>query len=234
MTGQPTPLKVMCALAIRQAFDQVIVPDLAAAGIILEIDWNPTTVIMKTIEGGGRADALVIMTEAMDELSAQGIIDPASRFEVVQSRVGIAVPKGAPHPDISTTSAFRQTLLNARSVAYSQAGASGIHFRNVLDQLGIAETIKAKATVIPAGFTAEKLLTGEADIAVQQISELMTVPDVDIVGRFPEEVQKASRLAGALFADTPNRAAAEKFLNTLRSERAIEAYRSTGLDIVPR
>lgn len=234
MTGQPTPLKVMCALAIRQAFDQVIVPDLAAAGVMLEIDWNPTTVIMKTIEGGGRADALVIMTEAMDELSAQGIIDPASRFEVVQSRVGIAVPKGAPHPDISTTSAFKQTLLKARSVAYSQAGASGIHFRNVLDQLGIAETIKAKATVIPAGFTAEKLLTGEADIAVQQISELMTVPNVDIVGRFPEEVQKASRLAGALFADTPNRAAAEKFLDTLRSERAIKAYRSTGLDVVPR
>jgi molybdate transport system substrate-binding protein len=234
MASQPTPLKVMCALAIRQAFDQVIVPDLAAAGVTLEIDWNPTTVIMKTIEGGGRADALVIMTEAMDELAAQGIIDPASRFEVVQSRVGIAVPNGAPHPDISTVAAFKQTLLGARSVAYSQAGASGIHFRNVLDQLGIADAIKAKATVIPAGFTAEKLVTGEADIAVQQISELMTVPGVEIVGRFPEEVQKASRLAGAIFTGTPNRAAARQFLDVLRSERAIEAYRSTGLDLVPR
>ena len=234
MADQSTHLKVMCALAIRQAFDQVIVPDLAAAGVTLEIDWNPTTVIMKTIASGGRADALVIMTEAMDELAAQGIIDPASRFEVVQSRVGIAVPKGAPHPDIATVDAFRQTLLNARSIAYSQAGASGIHFRNVLDQLGIADAIKARATVIPAGFTAEKLLTGEADLAVQQISELMTVPTVEIVGRFPEAVQKASRLAGALFTDTPNRAAARQFLDALRSERAIEAYRSTGLDLVPR
>jgi molybdate transport system substrate-binding protein len=189
---------------------------------------------MKTIAGGGRADALVIMTESMDELAAQGLIDPASRFEVVQSRVGIAVPKGAPHPDISTVEAFKQTLLAARSVAYSQAGASGIHFRNVLDQLGIADAIKAKATVIPAGFTAEKLVTGEADIAVQQISELMTVPGVEIVGRFPEEVQKASRLAGAIFTGTQSRAAAQKFLDALRSARAIEAYRSTGLDLVPR
>jgi molybdate transport system substrate-binding protein len=90
----------------------------------------------------------------------------------------------------------------------------------------------AKATVIPAGFTAEKLVTGEADIAVQQISELMTVPTVEIDGRFPDEVQKASRLAGALFADTPSRAAARRFLDTLRSARAIEAYRSTGLDVV--
>lgn len=234
MAGQSTPLKVMCALAIRQAFDQAIVPDLAAAGVTLEIDWNPTTVIMKTIEGGGRADALVIMTESMDVLAAQGLIDPASRFEVVQSRVGIAVPNGAPHPDISSVEAFKQTLLGARSVAYSQAGASGIHFRNVLDQLGIADAIKAKATVIPAGFTAEKLMTGEADIAVQQISELMTVPGVEIVGRFPEAVQKASRLAAAMFAETPQRAAAHRFLDTLRSERAIEAYRSTGLDVVSR
>ena len=71
-------------------------------------------------------------------------------------------------------------------------------------------------------------------MAVQQISELMTVPDVDIVGRFPEEVQKASRLAGAMFTGTQNSAAAQKFLDALRSERAIEAYRSTGLDLVPR
>ncbi len=234
MADQSNPLKVMCALAIRQAFDQVIVPDLAAAGLKLEIDWNPTTVIMKTIEAGGRADALVIMTESMDTLAAQGLIDPASRFEVVQSRVGIAVPKGAPHPDISSVDAFKQTLLHARSVAYSQAGASGIHFRTVLDQLGIADAIKAKATVIPAGFTAEKLVTGEADIAVQQISELMTVPDVEIVGRFPEAVQKASRLAAALFTDTPNRAGTLQFLDALRSDRAIESYRSTGLDLVPR
>ncbi|MBS0531680.1 MAG: substrate-binding domain-containing protein [Proteobacteria bacterium] len=234
MAGQSTPLKVMCALAIRQAFDQIIVPDLAAAGVTLEIDWNPTTVIMTTIEAGGRADALVIMTEAMDILAARGLVDPASRFEVVQSRVGIAVPRGAPHPDISSVDALKQTLLNARSVAYSQAGASGIHFRTVLDQLGIADAIKAKATVIPAGFTAEKLVTGEADIAVQQISELMTVRNVEIVGRFPDAVQKASRLAAALFTDTPNRAGARQFLDALRSDRAIEAYRSTGLDLVPR
>jgi ABC-type molybdate transport system substrate-binding protein len=127
MADQSTHLKVMCALAIRQAFDQVIVPDLAAAGVNLEIDWNPTTVIMKTIASGGRADALVIMTEAMDELAAQGIIDPTSRFEVVQSRVGIAVPKGAPHPDIATVDAFgRHCSMPARSPIRRPARAASI------------------------------------------------------------------------------------------------------------
>lgn len=232
MADQSPALKVMCALAVREAFDRVIVPDLAAAGLSLDIDWNPTTVIMKKIADGVRPDALVIMTEAMDNLAAQHLIDPASRFTVVQSRVGIAVPKGAPRPDISTVDAFKRTLLNARSIAYSQAGASGIHFRNVLDKLGIADAIKAKATVIPAGFTAEKLVTGEADIAVQQISELMTVPAADIVGPFPDEVQKASVFAAAAVVGTPHRDAVGRFLDALHSERALDAYRTTGLDLI--
>lgn len=232
MADQLPALKVMCALAVREAFDRVIVPDLAAAGLPLDIDWNPTTVIMKKIADGARPNALVIMTEAMDELAARRLIDPASRFTVVQSRVGLAVLKGAPRPDISTVESFKRTLLAARSVAYSQAGASGIHFRNVLDKLGIADAIKAKATVIPAGFTAEKLVSGEADIAVQQISELMAVPAADIVGPFPDEMQKASVFAAAAVIGTPRRDAVDRFLDTLRSKRALDAYRITGLDLI--
>lgn len=219
MAAQSRPLKLLCALAVREAFDRDIVPALKAGGLTLDINWNPTTVIMKLIADGQRADALIVMTEAMDRLAAQGIVDPATRFNVVQTRVGIAVPRGAPHPDISTVDAFKTALLNARSVAYSQAGASGIHFRAVMDQLGISDAIKAKATVIPAGFTAEKLVTGEADIAVQQISELMSIPGVEIVGRFPDEVQKASTLSAALFSGTSRRADGERFLAMLRSDQ---------------
>src|SRR6185437_11142847 len=100
-----------------------------------------------------------------------------------------AVKAGAAHPDIATEAALGAALLGARSVAYSRLGASGIYFAQLIEQLGIASEVNARATIIPAGFTAEKLLTGEADLAVQQISELMQVGGIEVVGPIPHDLQ---------------------------------------------
>jgi len=115
------------------------------------------------------------------------------------------VARGAPRPDLSTADTFRQVLPDARSAALSHGGASGSYFAGLIEQLGIAETIRAKATVIPAGFTAEKLVSGEADLAIQQVSELMVVDGIDIVGPFPAEVQATMRFAAATAAGSPAR-----------------------------
>jgi molybdate transport system substrate-binding protein len=144
------------------------------------------------------------------------------------------VPKGALHPDISTPEAFTSALLNARSVAYSKAGASGIYFEAMMARLGITDAINARATVIPAGFTAEKLTTGEADIAVQQLSELLVVPGIEIVGPFPGALQNVTHFSAAIMRDAVNREGAERFLAMLTEERAVAAYRASGLDPVSR
>jgi molybdate transport system substrate-binding protein len=226
-------LRVMSALAVRGAFEGGIVAAFeAASGIKVAIDWSPTTVIMSKVAAGERADALVLIVEAMDRLVAEGAVDPATRVELAHSRLGLAVPRGAAHPDVSTVEAFTKTLLAARSVAFSRGGASGIYFGKLIEKLGIADAIRAKATIIPAGFTAEKLVSGEADIAVQQVSELMVVPGVEIVGRFPEEVQEVSSFSAAVMRDAENKAAAERFLSTLNGEQAAAAYRASGLDPV--
>ncbi len=230
-TDGSSQLKLMCALAVRAPFDKVIVPDFEAGGPSVVITWNPTTVIMKHIAEGQRADAVLLISDSMDALAEQGIVDPATRVEVVESRLGVAVAGGAPHPDITSADAFRQSLLDARSVAYSQGGASGIYFKALIERLGITAAINAKATIIPAGFTAEKLTTGEADIAIQQISELLVVPGIEIVGPFPAALQKVTAISGAIFKDAPNKAAAQRFLGTLLSDRAVAAYRDTGLDL---
>jgi molybdate transport system substrate-binding protein len=224
-------LHLMCALAVRGAFEGGIVPAFeAATGTKVTIDWSPTTVIMTKVEAGERADALVLIVNAMDKLVAQGKVDPATRVEVAHSRLGVAVARGAARPDISSVESFKQALLSARSVAFSKGGASGIYFAKLIEKLGIADAIRAKATMIPAGFTAEKLVTGEADLAVQQVSELMVVPGVDIVGRFPEEVQEVSSFSAAAMRDAANRGAAERFLATLNTEKAAAAYRASGVD----
>jgi molybdate transport system substrate-binding protein len=196
----------------------------------VEVEWMPTTVIMAKVAAGARADVLVVIADAMDRLVQRGAVDPDSRVEVAHSRLGLAVPQGADHPDIGTVAAFTRALLAARSVAYSKAGASGIYFEKLIETLGIADAVKAKATVIPAGFTAEKLLTGEADLAVQQMSELMVVPTVEVVGKFPEAVQQVSSFSAAVMRGTANKAAAGSFVASLIGEQAAAAYRASGVD----
>lgn len=225
-------LNLMCALAIRAPFDDVVVPDFEARGNAVAIAWQPTTVIMKAVADGKRADAVVVIDSAMDTLLADGVVDPQTRTEVVVSRLGLAVPAGAPHPDIASPEAFKNALLGARSIAFSQAGASGIYFRTLIERMGIADAITAKATVIPAGFTAEKLVTGEADLAVQQISELLVVPGIEVIGAFPDEYQSLSAFSAAVFKDAANPALARDFLLAVRSDRAFAAYRRCGLDPV--
>ncbi|MCK8786233.1 substrate-binding domain-containing protein [Roseomonas sp. NAR14] len=233
MDGNGPVLTLMCALVVRGAFDQAILPAFeAATGCRFAIDWSPTAVVMERIAAGARPDLVLVTDEAAARLAAQGLVDPADRRDVVVSRIGLAVRAGAPHPDIATPEACIRALLAARSVAYSRTGASGIHFAAVIRQLGIAEAIDARATVIPAGFTAERLASGEADLAVQQVSELRAVPGVEIVGPLPPPLGKAATFAAAIMRAAADRALAGRFLAALQGPEAEAAYRASGLDPV--
>ncbi|HYI84675.1 MAG TPA: substrate-binding domain-containing protein [Acetobacteraceae bacterium] len=224
-------LRLISSLAVRAPFDAAIVPNFEVeTGCKVEVDWLPTAMIMEKLAAGERAEVLIVVAASIDKLAEQGLVEPASRIDLVDSSVGLAVRAGAPHPDISTLDAFKRALVEARSVAYSRAGASGIHFETVLERLGIADAVRSKATVIPAGFTAEKLVSGEADLAVQQVSELMVVPGIEVIGRFPEPVEAVTTFSAAIMRDAANRPPAERFLATLRNERAAAAYRAAGLD----
>ncbi|MBY0255455.1 MAG: substrate-binding domain-containing protein, partial [Methylobacterium organophilum] len=212
MANERPETRLKCALVVRGAFDAHVVPAFEAAGGRTTIHWAPTTVIMKTLSEGETADAVLVLSDAMDRLVAEGRVEPESRVDVVRSRYGIAVKAGAPHPDIATVEALKRTLVAARSVAYSRTGASGIYFAGLLPRLGLAEAVNAKATIIPQGFTAEKLVSGEADIAVQQISELMVVPGIEVVGPLPDPVQEMTTFAAAILRGATDRDGAARFL----------------------
>ena len=138
---------------------------------------------------------------------------------------------GGPKPDIGSVEALKATLLAARCVAYSKIGASGIYFAALLQRLGIAEQVNASALVVPSGFTAEGLVSGEADLAVQQISELLVVSGIDVVGPLPPEVQTVATFSGGLLTDRPEAAA---LLTFLASAEAASALRASGLEPPPR
>jgi molybdate transport system substrate-binding protein len=136
---------------------------------------------------------------------------------------------GAPHPGIATEAAFRASLLAARSVAYSKIGASGIYFASLIERLGIAVEINAKAT-ITSGFTAERLITGEADLAVQQISELKQVDGIEVVGPIPLSLQTPAVFSAGRMAASQNVAQADTLLRYLASSEVAPVLLETGLE----
>ena len=223
-------VRVMSGLALEVAVNRWLKPQFEAeTGLVLEMDWRPTAAIMKSIEAGERADMVIAISDSMDRLVTSGIVRAETRSPLADAVLGVGVASGAPRPDVSTLEAFKAAMVGARGVAYSQAGASGIYFAKLIDQLGIGDAVRAKGVTIPMGFTGEKVVSGEAELAIQQVSELMTVAGIDVAGPFPPEIQVASRFDAAVFTEAANAEGARRLLALLTSPAADTAYRNGGL-----
>ena len=186
--------------------------------------------LLERLRAGEAADVVILTREGLDEVAREGRVAAESCVDLARSWVGIAVKAGAAHPDISTEAALRTALLGARSVAYSRLGASGILFAKLIERLGIASEINAKAQIIQQGFTAEKLVTGEADLAVQQISELKQVGGIEVVGPIPRALQTPAVFSAGRMAATKTPAEADRLLRFLASPEVAPALRESGLE----
>jgi molybdate transport system substrate-binding protein len=222
-------VRLLSTLALRGALMQLAEQYQAARGVALDADFAPTVGLLKRLREGEKADVLILTREGLDELVAESAVVASSRINLARSYVGLAVKAGDPHPDISTESALVAALLAARSVSYSRIGASGIYFAELIQRLGIAAEINAKATVT-AGFTAERLMTGEADLAVQQLSELKQVAGVELVGPIPLGLQTAAIFTGGRMASSENAAQADALLRYLASPEVAPVLRESGLE----
>lgn len=228
-TIEAPPVRIMSALAVIATVNDKVLPAFAREGWHAEMIWDPTAALMQRIAAGETADAILAIDWALDELAARQAIDTATRRPIAQVTVGVAVRAGAPKPDISSVEALKQTLLAVPSLVYSRAGASGIYFEKLIDRLGIGEAIRAKALVIPRGLTGERLAAGEVELAIQQVSELMVVAGIDLVGPLPREANATTNFSAAVFADTPNRIGASQFISALVTAEARADYIRTGL-----
>jgi molybdate transport system substrate-binding protein len=224
-----TSLTVMSTLAVELALQSALLPAWRESGRDVEMEWSPTGVLIDRVRAGERGDVLIAIDGPIAELVEEGVLRAGSVRPLARASFGLGVKRGAPRPDISTPERFEQALVSARSVAYSLTGASGIHFQDVMERLDIAGTVGAQATTIQAGFTADKVLAGEADLAVQQVSELMSIDGIDVVGPFPEPYQKHTDFSAAIFADSDAPELAEAFLDHLSDETAAEVYARSGL-----
>ena len=188
--------------------------------------------IPNRLQRGEAADVVIMVGYALDELIKQGKVIPGSRVELADSRIGMVVREGAPKPDIGSVDALKQTLLHARSIAYSDS-ASGVYIeRELFKRLGIEDQVKSKAKMVPKIPVASVVANGDYEVGFQQVSELLPVAGATFVGKIPESVQSVTRYAAGIPVGAQHPQEARALLDYLASPNAQSAVRSTGLDSV--
>jgi molybdate transport system substrate-binding protein len=189
--------------------------------------------LRKRVEGGEKADVLVAPDAVMDALAKSNHVVTDSRRDLARTAVGVAVREGAPKPDISTVDAFKRAVLEAKSIVYldpASGATSGIHVANVLKQLGLADTIKDKVVLWKGGYAAEAVASGRADLCLHQISEILPVKGVTLVGPMPAEINKVTVYTSSLLTGAPTPDAGRAFLAYLARPEFRPKFAAAGLD----
>jgi molybdate transport system substrate-binding protein len=223
---------VLSTLALKGAVTSLAKTFQMQSGAVIAADFAPTLNLLERLKKGEAADVVILTEEGLASLAAQGAVVAGTAVDLARSWVGVAVKAGAPHPDIATEAALRKALLSARSVAYSRLGASGIYFAQLIEKLGIAGEINARATIVPIGLTAERLVTGEADLAIQQMSELKQVRGTEIVGPVPLDLQTPAVFTAGRLAIATKVREADMLLKFLSSPEVLPALQESGLESV--
>ena len=226
-------IKVLSAGAMKSIVTELGEAFKQETGHTLSMTFDTVGAQSKRLSGGEPADVVVLTDVAIDQLEGQGLIVAGSRVDIARVGVGVGVREGAPRPDISTPEALKQTLLSAKSLVYvdpARGATSGIHFASVLQRLGIADAVKSKTILIPTGYAAEVVARGEAEICVHQISEILPVKGVTLVGPLPRELQKVTVYSGGLAAKAAQPEAARAFLAFLTRPAFKSKLAAAGLD----
>ncbi len=182
------------------------------------------------IEKGAAFDVAILTASAIDDLIKQGKV-VAARTDLARSGAGMAVRKGAPKPDISTTEAFKRTLINAKSIAYVEQGGTGIYLKGLLERLGIAEELKAKTKLLPSTNPAAlAVANGEAEIGMTQISEILPYAGAELVGPLPPDIQLYTVFSAGTGANGSAPDAAKALIKFLTSPDAARVIKAKGLE----
>jgi molybdate transport system substrate-binding protein len=231
-------VRVMISGGLTAAY-KVLVPEFErATGHTVLTAYGPSmgttpNAIPVRLERGEPADVLIMVGYALTDLAKQGKVIAESRVDLVKSPIGIAVRSGAPKPDISSADTLKRALLAAKSVAYSDS-ASGVYVSTeMFAKLGIADEMKDKARKIPATPVGEIVARGDAEIGFQQISELLPVAGVDIVGPLPPDVQKITVFSAGIATVSKEPDAGKALIKFLASPAASAAIVKSGMEPIP-
>ena len=230
LAASAAEISVYSGGAVKAALDEVVANFEKLSGHHVTVEYAPVGTLMRRLAEGTQPDVVVLTTEALAEAVERGWVVPGMATPLGGVGVGVAVQEHAVAPDISTPEALTRTLLAAKSITYidPEKGTSGKHFAQVLQRLGIAAAMKAKTTLGDAGYVVEPVARGEIELGIQQITEILPVKGVKLVGPLPEPLQKITLYTAAPMAQTRNAEAVRTFLDYLRGEKTRGIFSSKG------
>jgi molybdate transport system substrate-binding protein len=234
--AQAAEVKILTAGAMKAVVVELVPAFEKETGHKAVVNNDTAGGLTKRILAGEAFDLAVITPGAIDELAGKGKIAAGSKVAVARVGIGVVVKEGAPLPDISSVEAFKRTLLAAKSVAYidpAAGGSSGIYLTGLFDRLGIAADIKPKAKLKKGGYVAELIANDEAELGLHQISEILPVKGVKLVGPLPAEIQNYTTYAAGLSADARQADGARAMIKLLTGAQADGVLKARGMERPP-
>ncbi len=222
-------IKVLSSAAFKEAYLEIAPQFERASGHKVVTIWIPGVQVMSRIKNGETVDLVIMAAAAIEELTALGRIVPGSRVDLAKSGVGVAVRAGAPRLDISSGEAVKRALLAARSIAYS-TGPSGVYLAGLFQRMGIADELKARIKQVQGEPVGAVVARGEADIGFQQVSELLPVAGIDLLGPLPADIQQITVFSAGLHVAAPEPDAARALVKFLTAPAAAPVIMKKGME----
>jgi molybdate transport system substrate-binding protein len=231
-TGQAAEVKVLTSVALKSVLDELSPAFEKKTGHKLTIDYGLAADQKKRVLAGERADLIILTRPMMDDLLKQKKVADAL-VNVAGTPVAVAAQAGAAKPDISTVEAFKQALLAAKSIVYAdpaKGGLSGVVAARAIEQLGIAEQMKAKTILVPGAQSGDVIARGEADLGIAQASEIVPVAGAQLVGPLPGELAVMTRFTGGIGAESGSVPAVKALIEFLTGPEAAPSFKAKGFE----
>ena len=229
----PPEIRVLSSNILRGVLQEVAPQFERETACKLTITYGPPGRIKTSLMRGDQVDLVLLGAPGIEDIRREGLIAAGGCTDIATNRIGVAVHARAAKPEIDSVEAVKRMLLAARSIVYTDpavGGRSGIHFAKVIDRLGIADRLKDKSILNDGSLSAELVARGEADVAIQFISEIVPVQGIQLVGPLPEELQDVTVVAAAITKDAANPALAKALINFLRSASVLPAIKARGME----
>ena len=226
--AQAAEIKVLASTAVKTTLQELTPQFEKATGNKVDITFAPAAALKVKIEEGEAFDVAILAAPITDSLAGSGKVDTA-RTTIAHSGIGVAIRKGAPKPDISTTEAFKRTLLDVKSVGFTAAGATGAYLKTLFEKLGIAEELKPRLKPLQ-GAAGEAAATGEVEIGMTQISEILPYTGAELAGPLPPEIQSYTYFSAAVSVASKEADVAKAFIKFLAAPSALAVIKAKGME----
>lgn len=225
-----TPLKLLSSMAAREVLRDLIERYRLSSGQIVNAEAAGGVDVAKRVRAGEAVDVVVLARNAIDQLIAEAKLLEGSRVDLARSGVAIAVRTGAAKPDIASEAAVRQAVLGAKSLSYS-TGPSGAHLEKLFERWGILDQVRPRIVVPAPGVPVGSLVaSGKAELGFQQLSELMGVAGLEVLGPLPAAIQSITTFSGGISVASSTPGAARALLDYMASSAGLDVKRRYGME----